>query len=288
MQYKTFWLLVPLYWLLFTNASGQELSEQDFLFPAAALPSVATVEVGGDSEDTRQFVFDIDYGLVSGNRLLFSYGRSYYQYNSVEYDEIAYLVGLSTDPLDEFVYSMNYQYWDRDQRLSSDGVQGSLQWQPQDWSLALLPELRYISLRRRGEDIRLGIRNPGLGVSAAYLGFDKLSINFSHFKSQYSNESVDALRSYPYQIRILSARIAQEFDESRTTMGGDWRFFWGTMGIEWQRSASVFDQNTYYTTTLSSSIELSEDWSTQLRLGRAVGPDDYTVEFASAGLSYQW
>lgn len=265
-------------------SNSDDISDKYLDLFTTSLPSTVTLEFGWDSTNTREMYLNFDIGLKSRNRLLFNAGRSSYRLDNSVKRTTSYLIGLGTDPLDTVSYSMTYDYWDQDQQLSADRVQGTLQWSPSNWQFSFMPEIRYISLRRKTSDLRLGIRNPGFGLAVAYLGFEKFTFSISRFQYQYSN-NIDSLGTIP---RILSNNLANEFDKTRTSLKADYNLSRGVIGIEWVRSVSAADLSVYRTTTFSALWGISDNWSLQGTLGHPSGALFKANYFASVGVGYSW
>jgi hypothetical protein len=182
---------------------------------------------------------------------------------------------------------MNYRYVERDDDLSTDTVDGALRWRPRDWTLSLYPEVRYISLGRDDIDLRVGIRNPGLGASVAYRGLEHWSFLISRYEYSYSTD-LDRLATQSLLVRFLSTRLGEEFDESRTALAIDYAFSRLTLGVTRVRSIAALDQSVTIAWDVSASWDITDRVGLFGYYGRSRTEDVDNADVAGGGVSVYW
>lgn len=271
--------------MLFVVAPARAADPFDLPLPFA--PSSATVQVDGDGWGSLSNTYSVDLGLRSGNRLRGSYTAASIESENYEYGSDTYVVGIHSDPLDTLSYGMNYRYVERDDNLTTDTVDGALRWRPRGWTLSLLPEVRYISLGRDNIDLRVGIRNPGLGASVTYRGLEHWSFMATHYEYSYSTD-LSELATQSLFVRLLSTRLGEEFDESRTTLATDVTFDRLTIGVTRARSIAAVDQAETIAWDASANWDVTDHVGVFGYYGRSWtdGVDD--ADFGGGGISVYW
>ena len=154
--------------------AGPVVAEDFFDIPATAVPSSATLEVGGDAAGSRDVTFQADFGMPSGWRMRGGYADARVGSGSGNYAAKSYWAGLNSDPLAAFSYGANYETKDRDDGIRSGATQANLRWQLNSWRVTVYPEFRWHTLKRtvvtRNNKVVSGevvIRSPGVGTAIA-------------------------------------------------------------------------------------------------------------------------
>lgn len=260
------------------------------------LPSIVSLELASHASDSSEQFLDLDYGLQSAVRLQAGYSKSSYEGRFSNNRSEAWLVGMSSDPLDKFVVGLMYEKWRRKEnnpfntnvlRLRRDTVIGSVKWQTLDWSVTFTPRQRNINILPANTNLVIGIRSPGYGLAVSYYGLGDVSLSFSQLEYDYSN-NIDLLRDITARSVTLAARIADQFDESKSTVNLDYNFSKAALGVEWQRSVAVANLDVYKAIILNAFIEINRDWSLLGKLGRPVGATLEDEGFGSIAITFSW
>ena len=260
------------------------------------LPSTVKVEYGWDASDGNEQFVDLDYALESGVRVIVGTGNTSFKKTNTASKSQSWIAGLSSNPLDMLVYSVVYENWNRNEsnsfnsnilRLDRDTVVATVRWQTLNWSAALSPRQRNINIRPASTNVVIGIRSPGYGASISYYGLDKLSVTLDQLEYDYSND-IDLLKSIAARSLTLAARIADQFDESRSRIILAYNLERASLGLEWQRNVVVANLDVYKALIMNVFIDLDKHWSLQGKLGKPVGGSLSSDSFGSIAASYRW
>lgn len=270
------------------------------LFAADSLPSSLTLSGSADDNGGRDAFVDIDLGLPAMHNLRLSLmaGQSRSHSNGQDYDTRDYLLGLSSDPLNDISTGIEYEYWGDEGALITRTWRASLSFNEADWSFALQPQYRDIRLFTSPAcqqfprcPSRFDTSSVGL---AANLGLYRgpWSANLSYSVHDYEHQ-VSVLATDPRMWRIFSIpsqELATGFDDYRLGLAVYYSPDWGSLGLDEQYSESAVDGTKSYMTTLSLMTHLSDDWSLRLRGGALTVPDTSGGDslFAGASLTYSW
>ena len=260
------------------------------------LPSTVNVEYGWDASDGNEQFVDLDYGLDSGVRVIAGTGNTSFKKTNTTSKSQSWITGLSSNPLNMLVYSLAYEKWNRNEtnsfnsnilRLDRDTVVATVRWQTLNWSAAISPRQRNINIRPATTNVVIGIRSPGYGASVSYYGLGKLSVTLDQLEYDYSND-IDLLRNITARSLTLAARIADQFDESRSRIIFSYNLERAALGIEWQRNVAVANLDVYKALIINMLVDLDKDWSLQGKLGKPVGGSLSSDSFGSIAASYRW
>lgn len=237
----------------------------------------------------RESYIDLGVDISETHTLNLSLGRASLDdenQNSLTTDY--YSAGLRTDA-DKLSLGIHYDYWELNDLLYAEALNISAVWQLDRLQLGLHPELHYVTYQARTSNLRLGYRTPGLGLSAAYQ-FDNWSIFASYY--EYQSNQLSTINAFSglrqrqqLQLRLLSYRIATEFDKARSNLGVEYYFDNSSIGLEHTEITTAIDHSRYAITTLSAWHFFNLHWSAGIQ---AHVYDDETDNSYNFSLSYDW
>jgi len=277
-------------------AYGQNLNAVDD-FGSALIPvkrSMLTIGVGADGQGTLDSYIDLEIGFKSW-LLNFFYAENNTPYDKTSTDTRSYLLGVSSNPINDFFIGGEYGYWGRNGELTINSLAGVMGLNFSDWSVSLLPQLRAIKLytigRLASRIPQINIGSPGYGVNATYYGFADWIFSAGYFLNYYS-ENLRRLADSPLIIYIFSPstlQLASGFEKSGLTFDATYILNHGTIGVDLLRSRSAIDNSVSNVIATSASWDLFSAWQLQLRIGaQGVSYDDSIISFAGLAVSYRW
>ncbi len=273
--------------------TGAALAQDFFDIPAADLPSSATLE-GGGAAGARDMTFQMDFGVPSGRRIRGGYAATHADSADAGYVSDTYWAGLESDPLAAFSYGANYEVMERDDGIQSGAAKVNLRWRLNRWRIAIYPERRsitltktYVTQKNAVRSVATTIRSPGLGAAVAFNGLEPWSFGFRHFVYRYKTDA-QTLRNHPAFTQLVTSRVDQSFDASRTNASVDYLPSWGSVGMEVTRSLSAIDRAVAQGAAVNLSWDVSRAWTVFARAGRSRADGIAATGFASAGMTWTW
>lgn len=257
--------------------------------PHLAKASFVSVQHASNFDNQNESYIDLGLDISETHTLSLSIGHS-----SLDYDDGTnlttdyYSAGLSTEA-DKLNIGIVYDYWELNDLLYAEAFNVSFVWQVDRLQLGLHPELHYVTYQARTSNLRLGYRTPGLGFSAAYQ-LDDWSLYASYY--EYQSNQLSTINAFSglllrqqLQLRLLSYRIATEFDKRRSNIGLEYYFEETSIGLEHTEITTAIDHTRYGITTLSAWHFFDGHWSAGVQ---AHIYDDETDSSYNFSLSYGW
>jgi hypothetical protein len=262
------------------------------------LPSVISLEGGGDSEGSRDHYLDLDYGLSTGARLLLSSGvnRSAAQVDPITTRSV--LLGFRTDPLARLGAGVDLEHWGAEDTLVTDTLRAVLEMNLAQWSFSLRPQWRTLTFTTDCIALILPNCKPEVEVKSTGLAFDvsyytdgPWSFSMGFAKHNY-DKKIEALAQYPVFQLVFSAAtldLATALEESRGSFAVAYASGDSLWGVSWLKSVSKLTGDTSLVSTLRYSTDLNAHWRLRLKIGSQSQEDGSgRVGFSGVGLAYSW
>ena len=266
---------------------------------AEPLPSLLTVEGGGDSEGSSDSYLSLDYGLPAGARLLVSLAgnRNDSQYNAITTHTTR--VGVSSNPLDKLSAGVELEHWGQEDVLVTDTLRIVMESSLDNWLFSLRPEWATLTLTT--DCIALIIANckpeekvhsSGVAIDINYFTDGPWGFSIGYASHSYDRH-IEALDKYPVFQLVFSAAtldLAAGVEDSRSRVGVSYATTHSLWGLSHLRSVAKVGGSESLVTTLRFSTDITKQWRLRLRAGNQHYADNSAdrVGFAGAGLSYSW
>lgn len=262
------------------------------------LPSVISLEGGGDSEGSRDHYLDLDYGLSTGPRLLLSSGanRSAAQQDPITTRSVS--LGFRTDPLARLGAGVDLEHWGAENTLVTDTLRAVLEMNLAQWSFSLRPQWRTLTFTTDCIAVILPnckpeaeVKSTGLAFDASYYTDGPWSFSMGFAKHHY-DKKIEALAQYPVFQLVFSAAtldLATALEESRGSFGVAYASGDSLWGVSWLKSVSKLTGDASLVSTLRYSTDLNAHWRLRLKIGsQSLEDGSGRVGFSGVGLAYSW
>jgi len=276
--------------LISLPVGAEQLFENSESAPLLYSPTSLSFGVGSESSGYQDMSLDVRHGLSRESRLFAGIGQGTYSDDLSDYTQESYFVGFGTSPLRSVDINMEYAYWDQGGLLTSDTIKGVVEYISPTFSVAVLPEIRYISMESDASTGRVGIRNPGLGFQGKLFAMRQLSFEFSRYMYRYSSDT-DALQSYPRRTGTPTSHGNDQFDKRRTILAASYSFPEWTVSLEWLEGVTATDESIYNTLSTVLLWDLNRAWGVQVRLGETSyrsQPQLENATYGNFGFNYRW
>lgn len=263
---------------------------------AGELPSVVSLEWGGDDYGNRDSYLSLDYAFPGEQRLLFSAGstRSVSEDNPLTTKNS--LLGLRSDPLRNFSGGVDFEHWGDEDALTTDTFRLVFEFNLEQWLISIRPQWRTLTfvtdcVAPINCDTEEKVRSTGTAIDVNYFSNGPWSLSLGYAKHDY-NRKVEALYQYPVFDLIFSARtmdLAAGIEDYRNSIGVSYFASNSLWGLSRIKTVSKVSAVTTIITTLSFSTDINENWRLLLRAGNQTNEDKTDrIGFGSAGFSYSW
>lgn len=281
----------PLLWGLVLLGASAPLPASD------ELPSLLSVEWSAGDDGRRDLYLDLDLA-IGGPRLLFSVAQTHIDNEFSNYTTQSFLVGMVNDPLRTLNYGVELEQWGRAEHINSTTVRGLLAWNSLDWSLAVRPQWREITLAtsdlcRRSPacpaDWR--IESHGVRIDANYY-WQYWGFTLGYAVHDYDRD-LAPLASNPRAIRLfspLALELAMGFEDYGIGAGLRYAFRSVLLSLDEYRSVSAVDGLASWVTSVRLSIDLDRQWRLRLNGGllRMPAISGGSILYAGLGAAYSW
>lgn len=269
-------------------AGAEQLFDPESTVPALYSPTSLSFGFGSESSGYQDMSLDVRHGLSRESHLFAGVGQGTYSDEVADYTQESYFVGFGTSPVRSLDINMEYAYWDQGGLLTSDTIKGVVEYISPTFSVAVLPEIRYISMESDASASRVGIRNPSVGFQGKLFAMRELSFEFSQYMYRYSSDT-DLLQQYPRRSTTTS-HANDQFDKRRTVLAASYRFPEWKVSLEWLEGVTATDESIYNTLSTVLLWDLNRAWGVQFRLGetnyRSQAQEPAT--YGNFGFNYRW
>ena len=264
---------------------------QDF---SLVLPSSATFDVSRDSNQSINNGLQLDVGTAKGYRVLGGVSSSRSRDSADTYHPRGLMLGVGTDPIDIWSFTLQYNYWGIPQEIFSNSVGLTTVYMGLGSQLSLTPRFKKI----HGE-INGPVRTTEFNVNSFGLLFDYV-LDLSQVWSwslfgegnQYSPE-IALLQTNIDRIMILAPNVGEmtnSFVKNSVGTAIDYRIKKLTLGLDLKTSTSVISNTRFRTVSISAHKKLTQSFGLGGTLGntRQVEAQVDPTRFLSISISYFW
>jgi len=263
-----------------------------------ALPSVFSVEIGGDVEGSHNLYLDLDTALESGARILASYSANRTENNDTPVTTRSIVVGFRTDPMALFSGGLDIEQWGDNDTLLIDTLRLALEFNTEQWSFSLRPQWRTLTLTTdciaiisARCDTHVKVKSTGSAVDVSYYSNGPWSFSMGYSTQRY-DKKVAALASDTRLQFVFSAAtldLATGLEDRRSHVGVSYFLHDSLWSITAIKSVSKVTGDASNITVLRYSTDLNKQWRIRINLGtQSFDNETKKAGFAGTGLSYNW
>lgn len=284
--------------IVFSCLLGAVLFSASSAAQSNTLPSAIYFEGGGDSEGSRDYYLDLDYGFSTGARLLLSSGanRSAAQDDPITTRSVS--LGFRTDPLARLGAGVDLEHWGKEDTLVTDTLRLVMEMNLAQWSFSLRPQWRTLTFSTDciarllpNCDPEAEVKSTGSAFDVSYFTDGPWSFSLGFAKHDYDKQ-VEALAQYPWFQLVFSAAtldLATGLEERRGSFTVAYASADSLWGVSWLKSVSKLTGDASLVSTLRYSTDLNENWRLRLRIGsQSLEDGSGRVGFSGIGLAYSW
>jgi hypothetical protein len=280
------------------GASKKEVKEDDFFAFEKMMeppPNLLFLSATGSGEGNSSFSIDADFHLANDYRLLLGSSSHRNRLEEESFRSGSIYLGVSSDPLDEYIMSLQIEYWGKRGEISRRGLLAGIERAGKNWNFRLGIGVRNINLSSESassQEAEVRIISPLVELSIEYIGWTPWLVRINGEKFNYDRD-----------MNLLSDdRVSQLFSSETmalasnfTTHGGSLelgrRFGKVYLGAEVGQNLSAVDASISKNFTLIGTYEISRKWGIQVLVGRSTFPDSVGADparYLRVGCSYSF
>lgn len=263
---------------------------------ADELPSVVSLEWGGDDYGNRDSYLSLDYALPGGARLLFSAGSTRSDSEDNPLTVKSSLLGFRSNPLSKFSGGVDFEHWGDKESLTTDTFRMVFELNLDKWLISLRPQWRTLTfitdcVAPINCDPEVEVQSTGTAIDVNYFFDSPWGLSLGYVKHEYDRK-VEALYQYPVFDLIFSATtmdLAAGIEDYRNSIGVSYVTMNSVWSLSRIKTVSKVSAVTTIITTLRFSTDINESWRLLLRIGSQANEDKTErIGFAGAGFSFSW
>ncbi len=278
--------------------SKKEVKEDDFFAFEQMMeppPNLLFLSATGSGEGNNSFSIDADLHLANDYRLLLGSSSHRNRLEEESFRSGSIYLGVSSDPLDEYIMSLQIEYWGKRGEISRRGLLAGIERTGKNWNFRLGIGVRNINLSSESassEEAEVRIISPLAEISIEYIGWTPWLVRVNGEKFNYDRD----------MSLLTDDRVSQLFSSETmalasncTTHGGSLelgrRFGKVYLGAEVGQNASAVDASISKNFTLIGNYEISRKWGIQVLAGRSTFPDSEGADparYLRVGCSYSF
>lgn len=240
-------------------------------------PNVLFLSGTGSGEGNHSFSFDADFHLANDYRLLLGSSSHRNRLEEESFRSGSIYLGVSSDPLDEYIMSLQIEYWGKRGEISRRALAAGIERNGENWNFRLGIGVRNINLTSENassEEGEVRILSPSSELSIEYIGWTPWLVRINGEKFDYDRD-----------MNLLSDdRVSQLFSSETVALASNFvthggsielgrRFGKAYLGAEVGQSVSAVDASVSKNFNLIGSYEISRKWGIQVLAGKATFPD---------------
>lgn len=278
--------------------SKNEVKEDDFFAFEKMMeppPNLLFLSATGSGEGNSSFSIDADFHLANDYRLLLGSSSHRNRLEEESFRSGSIYLGVSSDPLDEYIMSLQIEYWGKRGEISRRGLLAGIERAGKNWNFRLgigVRNINFSSESASSEEAEVRIISPLAELSIEYIGWTPWLVRVNGEKFNYDRDM--SLLSDDRVSQMFSSEtmaLASNF----TTHGGSLelgrRFRKVYLGAEVGQNLSAVDASISKNFTLIGTYEISRKWGIQVLAGRSTFPDSEGADparYLRVGCSYSF
>lgn len=278
--------------------SKKEVKEDDFFAFEKMMeppPNLLFLSATGSGEGNHSFSFDGDFHLANDYRLLVGSASHRNRLEEESFRSGSIYLGVSSDPLDEYIMSLQIEYWGKRGEINRRGLLAGIERTGKNWNFRLGIGVRNINLSSESassEEAEVRIISPLAEISIEYIGWTPWLVRVNGEKFNYDRD-----------MNLLSDdRVSQMFSSETVALASNFVTHGGSLelgrrlgkaylGAEVGQSVSAVDASISKNFNLSWTYEFSRKWGLQVLVGRSTFPDSVGADparYLRVGCSYSF
>jgi hypothetical protein len=260
---------------------------------ASQLPSVISLETGGDDNGGAESYLDLDYNLKSGHHLLASLASNRTHNNDVSIKTKTVLLGFQSNPLKVVSGGIEAEHWGERGTLITDTVRLKLDINQDLWLMSIRPQWRTLTITTNATiKPEVEVNSQGAAIDLTIFTSSPWSFSLGYAKHDYDRK-IEDIPKYPvffaWYLSAATLDLANGFEKYRNSIGINYataRTLWTFSRL---KSVSQVTSTATYINTLRCSVEINRSWRLRARAGNQLTENDSNViAFAGIGLAYSW
>lgn len=260
-----------------------------------ALPSVLSLSGTIDNSDSKSFYFDSDLAIFAGLRLSVGAGNNANATSRLDVKTNSYHTGLSSNPLNDISFGIDYEHWGEDKALLTDTWRIDLTVISENWSVRLAPAHSTITGYTRDTTLvsippQFDIDSDRYDGSISYFSPSDWNVTAGYTYFNYSRD-VSKVATSLLVAAVLSPETLQlisVLDKRRYLLSFGFNLDDDQVGLDCSRMVSALDGSYYTTVSLFYSKPFATHWAADVSLGQQRTSNNDTINFMNLVLNYFW